>query len=209
MFQAVNAVGDGVLGSVRSQVSGDDESAAMSFLDDRLADRALRTGVDLQRGHLPTHHFLDKRGNLGRIGDGAARIAVNRRLAVDQRTAGENARPAVRVRGGEVSHTRQSHNLVSGAANGSDTRRQEQRQYLVAGKAGEVEHVDEVYVSVDQSGNYVFPSDVERTDAGWNCWSLGRRANERDPLASDENVDVREHAPHVRHRTPIRRGVPT
>ena len=97
--------------------------------------------------------IVEHAGHLARLGDRAADVAMDRRLAVQQRAAREDPRTRLGMRRGETCHERFGHDLVAGAANARHAGGQIQRQDLVARHVGKVQHVHHVHVRVDQPGH--------------------------------------------------------
>jgi hypothetical protein len=192
-LEAVDAIGHGVLGRVGAQVAGHDQPAAVALRDHLAPDWPAGGGVDLQGGHAPAGHVLHQGGDLGRVGDGDADVAVDGRAAVDQATGAEDARTLRGVGVGVAGDQGLGDDLIAGVADAGDAVGQEERQHFVARHVGIVEPVDEVDVGVDQAGNHELAFAVDHDGPPGDGGRLLGRSDGLDLLAGDDDGAVRLH----------------
>ena len=79
------------------------------------------------------------------------------------------------------------------AADGRRSRRQVQRQNFVPRDVGEIEHVDQMHVGVDQTGQGKLPSPIDPHRIPRHIDRCTCRGDRDDQLTADENGPVLKH----------------
>ena len=178
---------------VVAEMGRDKQPAAMALVDDRPAHGAAGAGIDLHRRDVPAPEVVEHRRHFGRIGDGAAHVAMDRRIGVEQRAAGEDPRARLGMGRGKAGHERRGHDLVPRAADRRHARRQIQRQHFVAGHVGEVEHMHDMHMGVDQAGQRELAPAIDPHGVGRHFDRFAGRADAGDLLTTNHNRPVRQH----------------
>ena len=150
VFQRIHAVEHRILGRVVAQVSDDFQAGPVALVDHLASHGSRCADVDLQSGHLPLHHIIDKRTHLRRIGQSVSNIAMQRWVGVDQRTGQKHARTQLRAKFGGAGDDGLSDNLVPRVAHAGHSVGQEHRQELVSRHMRPIGQMHQVHVRVDQ-----------------------------------------------------------
>ena len=94
---------------------------------------------------------------------------------------------------GELRHLDGRFEGFAGAAHGCNSGSHIQRQHLFGRHAGQVEHVDQVHVRVDQPGQGEFAAAVDAHRVAGHVDRIAGTSNGRDFFAANDNRTIGEH----------------